>query len=154
MLVQVGLCQTCSETTLLVFPRGGSFYSRVVKRQMRLLGNLCKKQSQYFPAIAMLFFQKHISYCIRLKVDQWPTYEKHSGLTRKDNGCPPDHLMFYLYVFCRSISIRVSMTRILVTGQCLRIFILYIFLKKRTGGRPLFEYISIFNSCMHAVSEG
>ena len=24
MLVQVGLCQTCSKTTLLVFPRGGS----------------------------------------------------------------------------------------------------------------------------------
>ena len=23
--VQVGLCRTCSETTLLVFPRGGSF---------------------------------------------------------------------------------------------------------------------------------
>ena len=25
MLVQTGLCQTCSETTLLVFPRGGSY---------------------------------------------------------------------------------------------------------------------------------
>ena len=24
MLVQASLCQTCSETTLLVFPRGGS----------------------------------------------------------------------------------------------------------------------------------
>ena len=24
VLVQAGLCQTCSETTLLVFPRGGS----------------------------------------------------------------------------------------------------------------------------------
>ena len=24
MTVQAGLCQTCSETTLLVFPRGGS----------------------------------------------------------------------------------------------------------------------------------
>ena len=30
MLVQAGLCRTCSETTLLVFPRGGSnaFYLR------------------------------------------------------------------------------------------------------------------------------
>ena len=27
VLVQAGLCQTCSETTLLVFPRGGSFYT-------------------------------------------------------------------------------------------------------------------------------
>ena len=25
VLVQLGLCRTCSETTLLVFPRGGSF---------------------------------------------------------------------------------------------------------------------------------
>ena len=25
MLVQAGFCQTCSETTLLVFPRGGSY---------------------------------------------------------------------------------------------------------------------------------
>ena len=28
VLVQSGLCQTCSETTLLVFPRGGSFICR------------------------------------------------------------------------------------------------------------------------------
>ena len=27
MLVQPGLCRTCLETTLLVFPRGGSFFS-------------------------------------------------------------------------------------------------------------------------------
>ena len=27
--VQAGLCQTCSETTLLVFPRGGSFIMNV-----------------------------------------------------------------------------------------------------------------------------
>ena len=27
VLLQVGLCRTCSETTLLVFPRGGSFVS-------------------------------------------------------------------------------------------------------------------------------
>ena len=27
VLVQPGLCRTCSETTLLVFPRGGSFIS-------------------------------------------------------------------------------------------------------------------------------
>ena len=26
VLVQLGLCQTCSETTLLVFPRGGSYH--------------------------------------------------------------------------------------------------------------------------------
>ena len=26
VLVQAGLCRTCSETTLLVFPRGGSYY--------------------------------------------------------------------------------------------------------------------------------
>ena len=29
MTVQVGLCRTCSETTLLVFPRGGSIISGV-----------------------------------------------------------------------------------------------------------------------------
>ena len=29
MLVQVGLCQTWSETTLLVFPRGGSFFTAI-----------------------------------------------------------------------------------------------------------------------------
>ena len=26
VLVQAGLCRTCSETTLLVFPRGGSYH--------------------------------------------------------------------------------------------------------------------------------
>ena len=26
MTVQAGLCRTCSETTLLVFPRGGSYF--------------------------------------------------------------------------------------------------------------------------------
>ena len=29
MLVQAGLCRTCSETTLLVFPRGGSNLTRL-----------------------------------------------------------------------------------------------------------------------------
>ena len=28
MTVQAGLCRTCSKTTLLVFPRGGSFYKQ------------------------------------------------------------------------------------------------------------------------------
>ena len=36
--VQAGLCQTCSETTLLVFPRGGSFVrmykNRIMRRRM------------------------------------------------------------------------------------------------------------------------
>ena len=30
MLVQPGLCRTCSETTLLVFPRGGSHIVRIL----------------------------------------------------------------------------------------------------------------------------
>ena len=30
MTAQAGLCQTCSETTLLVFPRGGSFVNSKV----------------------------------------------------------------------------------------------------------------------------
>ena len=29
MLVQLGLCRTCSKPTLLVFPRGGSFMSGI-----------------------------------------------------------------------------------------------------------------------------
>ena len=28
MLVQLGLCRTCTETTLLVFPRGGSYFNK------------------------------------------------------------------------------------------------------------------------------
>ena len=32
-LVQAGLCRTCSETTLLVFPRGGSFVVVIWKEQ-------------------------------------------------------------------------------------------------------------------------
>ena len=35
VLVQAGLCRTCSETTLLVFPRGGSFIlNTCIVRQM------------------------------------------------------------------------------------------------------------------------
>ena len=43
--VQVGLCQTCSETTLLVLPRGGSFVAdislvdNVLAGYLRLLKN-------------------------------------------------------------------------------------------------------------------
>ena len=40
MAVQAGLCQTCSETTLLVFPQGGSFLFshllRVVEVEMKV----------------------------------------------------------------------------------------------------------------------
>ena len=31
VLIQAGLCQTCSETTLLVFPRGGSYIWSIIK---------------------------------------------------------------------------------------------------------------------------
>ena len=46
VLIQVGLCRTCSETTLLVFSRGGSLIVRLqyfvfqeTKRRIPLLGN-------------------------------------------------------------------------------------------------------------------
>ena len=32
--VQVGLCQTCSETTLLAFPRGGSYSSYIISTRV------------------------------------------------------------------------------------------------------------------------
>ena len=37
MLVQAGLCRTCSETTLLVFPRGGSYIRDPVSRTIYLV---------------------------------------------------------------------------------------------------------------------
>ena len=43
VLVQVGLCQTCSETTLLVFPRGGSFIA-----EEHAFFNLLKSSVQLF----------------------------------------------------------------------------------------------------------
>ena len=36
VLVQVGLCRTCSETTLLVFPRGGSYIRLPRKHTLRI----------------------------------------------------------------------------------------------------------------------
>ena len=35
VLVQAGLCRTCSETTLLVFPRGGSFAAVCIHSKYR-----------------------------------------------------------------------------------------------------------------------
>ena len=44
VLVQVGLCRTCSETTLLVFPRGGSWFNNHIfspaMTVLRILGIL------------------------------------------------------------------------------------------------------------------
>ena len=38
VLVQVGLCRTCSETTLLVFPRGGSVVrNKLMDRKFRII---------------------------------------------------------------------------------------------------------------------
>ena len=46
MLVQLGFCRTCSETTLLVFPRGGSFkdtssFSAQMVTDKDIDGNTC-----------------------------------------------------------------------------------------------------------------
>ena len=35
MTVQAGLCQTCSDTTLLVFPRGGSYCKQAGRKQRK-----------------------------------------------------------------------------------------------------------------------
>ena len=40
VLVQVGLCRTCSETTLLIFPRGGSFVRDLTSFCSKKLGNM------------------------------------------------------------------------------------------------------------------
>ena len=45
VLVQAGLCRTCSETTLLVFPRGGCF-SICIPRQPKIL---------YFPNFPLIY---------------------------------------------------------------------------------------------------
>ena len=37
VLVQPGLCRTCSETTLLVFPRGGSYDDKNVSKMSRYM---------------------------------------------------------------------------------------------------------------------
>ena len=43
MTVQPDLCQTCSETTLLVFPRGGSFYSLTLHFSISCMPGLGKQ---------------------------------------------------------------------------------------------------------------
>ena len=53
--VQAGLCQTCSETTLLVFPRGGSFvlvqFRYIVGKELIILRvqNFCSVLCYSFP---------------------------------------------------------------------------------------------------------
>ena len=42
VLVQVGLCRTCSETTLLVFPRGGSIMKSLEIQDFILFDPGCK----------------------------------------------------------------------------------------------------------------
>ena len=53
MLVQVGLCRTCSKTTLLVFPRGGSFLN-VVTRLLFSESLTNKDFSQYLQILQRL----------------------------------------------------------------------------------------------------
>ena len=55
MTVQPNLCRTCSETTLLVFPQGGSFvylskiifYFQILGDKVRLIKRTQLKRSQY-----------------------------------------------------------------------------------------------------------
>ena len=50
VLVQVGLCRTCSETTLLVFPRGGSCITSnnyIIRAVFDHLRTSCQKRSRF-----------------------------------------------------------------------------------------------------------
>ena len=57
MLVQAGLCRTCSETTLLVLPRGGSFVCILNKKETQQLyssSKACACAEQTFPDLHFL----------------------------------------------------------------------------------------------------
>ena len=82
MLVQAGLCWTCSETTLLVFPRGGSYVT---------LQEEVKKGSQEIPDLPLLQLSS-------ANIDRFGAYLLDTGDT------------IYLYIgsaineqFCRDI---------------------------------------------------
>ena len=57
MLVQAGLCRTCSETTLLVFPGGGSylFFSAKVADKIQLIENMLDKVDEMIIGGGMAF---------------------------------------------------------------------------------------------------
>ena len=82
MLVQAGLCQTCSETTLLVFPRGGSFQRFSPKQQgysnlnfeRRFLGyeeNLIAKLVSQGLKRSHLYLHKTCTLSIEAARNQW-----------------------------------------------------------------------------------
>ena len=50
MTVQPGLCQNCSETTLLVFPRGGSYDNNFnFSFKFELTNSVCYVSSRFVP---------------------------------------------------------------------------------------------------------
>ena len=75
VLVQVGLCRTCSQTTLLVFPRGGSFHIHSLNLTMiTLILSLSSlnamKQSKHIYTNVYLFFYLNfarLNTCIDIK---------------------------------------------------------------------------------------
>ena len=67
VLVQTGLCQTYSETTLLVFPRGGSYLSSHIGTPSSLLETLAAnsflpRQSLFLIFAYLYLFSQHLFY--------------------------------------------------------------------------------------------
>ena len=66
--VQPGLCQTCSETTLLVFPRGGSYDNNNFNFlfKFELTNSVCYLSSRFVPVytlqLGLCIYMKHLSY--------------------------------------------------------------------------------------------
>ena len=94
MLVEAGLCQTCSETTLLVFPRGGSMVAPVFEWLQALISSLHNEKhdiNNYRP-ISVLpiitgIFERHISTCLIDFLDKHELiYDNQSGF-RRHHSC-------------------------------------------------------------------
>ena len=82
VLVQLGLCRTCSETTLLVFPRGGSYIqvNLIITLSLgsietdRVISELCYNEVIYY---------RHIAKKINLGAMTWPCYIENCIIMRR-----------------------------------------------------------------------
>ena len=97
MLVQAGLCRICSETTLLVFPRGGSNAENMHLLFLTKPSTNRTVQSQMAICLKFRIYEVEGSYYLAVK-EETDEYDLHDKFLRMPKaGFSPDgaHMLSY-----------------------------------------------------------
>ena len=136
MLVQAGLCRTCWETTLLVFPRGGSFVytmastfhaiSCIISRNNLFWHYRCRRSFSCYRGIHYSYFFQGNSRNSLLEnlSENWSSgFPTRSDTNRSVQSWKKAKILCFLILIQEDCNIHIAKIKALITAQLICAFV-------------------------------